>query len=89
MKTGYIVAGIIAILFMFSFATFNVCVSHTDKLVDSLSNRLSTLESLCGQISEENRVYRSFIEQELNRSHYDTLVLKIMPQRLNLNVNTK
>ena len=83
MKTGFTVLCIIGLIFISSFVTFSICVTHTEKLITDTNTKIQVLEQ------EKDELEQKFIEHQINHNSTDTLVLSVMPQQVNLKFNSK
>lgn len=82
MKTGFTIICILGALFMMFFATFNICISYSNKNTETITKRITHLEHKCDSLEKQ------FIDYQIN-NRSDTIVLSIVPQRVNFNYNIK
>ena len=82
MKTGFTVVCIIFAVFIMFFATFNICITHTEKKVELVNKRIVALECKCDSLET------ALINYQIKDSAPDTVVLNILYQHpVNLKYN--
>ena len=83
MKTGFTVACILFAIFVMFFATFNICVTHTEKKIELVNNKMYHIERKCDSLETV------FIDYQIKNNKPDTIVLNILSQPVNLKYNIK
>ena len=83
MKTGFTVMCIIGLVFISSFATFNICITHTENAIKTVNNRIALVEAKNAELEQK------LIDHQINHNTTDTLVLSVMPQHVNVKFNSK